>query len=193
MGLSLQRRIFRSGKTHLPRGENLLKTAQQLLESPQNKVKIQLLVFILLSLILGFVAYSRSLKIAKTQWLKDHPPSLQTWNTVTRNKGFVELADPTTKEDLKYTLPHDLKGENQLWVDSENRLLALSRPEGMFFFSESGKYTGNGIKKIVWESLGMSWESVEALQNRTFYFGVSASVQTGKTAKKEFDPKRLVY
>jgi hypothetical protein len=196
----MDHRVYRwfpwASKSLSPRGHALFETYQQLFQSSQNRLKLQFVGLLGAALILGFAGYSRSLNIAKEQWLRDHPPSLQTWVSLIQSRGYVEIPDSRWKDLLMDSAPMTRRNENQVWAIQPGNFLALSRPEGFFFFAPHRKPDSlPSLKmKFEWEALGKSWEGLDVVETRPIYSVTEKNEDSPKKARTHrIDPKRLTY
>lgn len=125
--------------------------------------------YLMLSLGLGFMAYEQTGNQAIEDWKNFNPPTRVIWSAEIQTKGFHPVNDEPTRRRLYRLFPSKNMGPGNLW-HSENpqcMVLAQNPEQGIpLFFCKTIPVFPKGQKvKIKWEHLGSHWDALDRLRD----------------------------
>lgn len=129
-------------------------------------------------------------------WLRENPPSIESWQTLLTHRGYVAVEDPGWREKAHGEMPDAGRNRGSAWISEDRHTVAIRSEGEWLYFALGGAKDGSGggavVSRELWEELGIGWEAV------THYMRLELPlIRTRATRRPESrewrDPRGLHY
>ncbi len=115
------------------------------------------------ALMLAIWAHQGSQEEGRIQWLRDSPPTLETWHTMVKDRGFVPVEDPAWREKAILEMPENSRRRGSGWISEDRYTIAVRADGDWLYFALGGPKDGSGgslVPRELWEDMGLGWEAL---------------------------------